>query len=170
MVSSCRRTPTMNPQTTVSLLLLAVLYATAPPPAQNGSPAPLTLDTARIGSALSGMVADGRTAGAAVLVWKDGKEAYFGSAGFADREAARPMSRDAIAQIYSMTKPVTGVALMQLWEQGKFGLDDPLSRYLPAFASMRVYAGKDSAGQPIYRAAARPITVRDIMRHTAGFA
>ncbi|HEY2431884.1 MAG TPA: serine hydrolase domain-containing protein [Vicinamibacterales bacterium] len=155
----------------LSLLCLAVLYSTASLPAQSGSPAaPLALDTARIGSALSAMVADGRTAGAAVLVWKDGREAYFGSAGFADREAKRLMSRDAIAQIYSMTKPVTGVALMQLWEQGKFGLDDPLSRYLPAFASMQVYAGKDAAGQPIYRQASRPITVRDVMRHTAGFA
>jgi CubicO group peptidase (beta-lactamase class C family) len=153
------------------LLLLAGLAATVTLPAQSPSPAPpLTLDTARIGAALSAMVADGRTAGASVLIWQDGREAYFGSAGFADREAARPMTRDAIAQIYSMTKPVTGVALMQLWEQGKFGLDDPLSRYLPAFASMQVYGGKDTAGQPIYHAAARPITVRDVLRHTAGFA
>jgi CubicO group peptidase (beta-lactamase class C family) len=132
--------------------------------------APLRLDAKRIGDALSAMVQDGRAAGASVLVWKDGREAYFGVAGHADREAARPMTRDAIAQIYSMTKPVTGVALMQLWEQGKFGLDDPLSRYLPEFESMQVYTGKDGAGSPVYRAASRPITVRDVMRHTAGFA
>ena len=156
---------------TAALLLLVVPGSTVPLPAQAGSPAPpLTLDVARIGAALTGMVADGRTAGASVLVWKDGREGYFGSAGLADREANRPMARDAIAQIYSMTKPVTGVALMQLWEQGKFGLDDPLSRYLPAFAAMQVYAGKNAAGQPIYRPASRQITVRDVMRHTAGFA
>ncbi len=111
---------------------------------------------------------------AARLAFRAGLErrprSLFGSAGFADREARRPMSRDTIAQIYSMTKPVTGVALMQLWEQGKFGLDDPLSRYLPEFESMRVYAGKDATGSPIYRPAARPISVRDVMRHTAGFA
>ncbi len=130
----------------------------------------LSLNPKRIHDALAGMVADGRAAGASVLIWKDGREAYFGAAGFADREAKRPMSRDAVAQIYSMTKPVTGVALMQLWEQGKFGLDDPLSRYLPDFESMQVYAGKDAAGAPIYRAAARPISIRDVMRHTAGFA
>ena len=130
----------------------------------------LDLDSKRIRSTLSGMVDEGRTAGVSLLIWKDGREAFFGSAGFADREAGRKMSRDTIAQIYSMTKPVTGVALMQLWEQGKFGLDDPLSRYLPEFASMQVYAGKDAAGAPVYRAAARPIVVRDIMRHTAGFA
>ena len=69
-----------------------------------------------------------------------------------------------------MTKPITGVSLMQLWEQGKFRLDDPLSLYLPEFESMQVYAGKNAAGSPVYRAATRPITVRDIMRHTAGFA
>jgi CubicO group peptidase (beta-lactamase class C family) len=128
------------------------------------------LDAKRIDDALTQMVAAGRAAGASVLIWKDGREAHFGTAGYADREAQRRMTRDTIAQIYSMTKPVTGVALMQLWEQGKFGLDDPLARYLPEFASMQVYAGVDAAGTPIYRAAARPIIVRDIMRHTAGFA
>jgi CubicO group peptidase (beta-lactamase class C family) len=156
---------------TAALLAICLLRSGATLPAQTAAPLPtLTIDTTRIGSALTAMVSAGRAAGVSVLVWKDGREAYFGSAGYADREAKRPMTRDAIAQIYSMTKPVTGVALMQLWEQGKFGLDDPLSRYLPAFESMQVYAGKDAGGQPIYRAAARPITVRDIMRHTAGFA
>lgn len=139
-------------------------------PALAQTAAPLSLDLKRIGTALSGMVDDGRAAGVSVLIWKDGREAYFGSAGFADREAGRRMTRDTIAQIYSMTKPVTGVALMQLWERGKFALDDPLSRYLPEFESIRVYAGKDAAGSPIDRAPARPISVRDVMRHTAGFA
>jgi len=116
------------------------------------------------------MVDAGRTAGASLLIWKDGREAFFGTAGFADLESKRKMARDTIAQIYSMTKPVTGVALMKLWEQGKFGLDDPLYRYLPEFEKMQVYAGKDDSGAPIYRPAARPISVRDILRHTAGFA
>ena len=147
---------------------IALACSSVPAVAQDASP--LALDTKRIGSALAGMVDDGRTAGASVLIWKDGREAYFGTAGFADREAGRKMSRDTIAQIFSMTKPVTGVALMQLWEKGKFGLDEPLSRYLPEFESMRVYTGKDASGAPMYRAAARPISVRDVMRHTAGFA
>ena len=102
--------------------------------------------------------------------YADGKEVYFGTAGQADRAANRPMRRDTIAQIYSMTKPVTGVALMQLWEAGKFRLDDPLAKYLPEYAAMRVYAGKDATGQPIYVASDRPIAIRDILRHTAGFA
>ncbi len=129
----------------------------------------VTLDLKRVADTLSRMVDDGRAAGVSLLIWKDGRD-HFGSAGFADREAARPMRRDTIAQIFSMTKPVTGVALMQLWEQGKFGLDDPLYRYLPEFESMQVYAGKGNSGSPVYRPAARPIIVRDIMRHTAGFA
>jgi CubicO group peptidase (beta-lactamase class C family) len=156
-------------------VLSAILAcSTFPAVAQNGSPAsaaqPLTLDPARIASSLTAMVDQKRAAGVSVLIWKDGREAYFGSAGFADAESSRKMARDTIVQIYSMTKPVTGVALMHLWERGKFGLDDPLSKYLPEFESMRVYAGKDASGAPNYRAAARPISVRDVMRHTAGFA
>jgi len=145
--------------------------AVAPPLLARTAPdAVLKIDKARIDAALKAMIADGRAAGTSALIWQDGREVYFGSAGMADRDAKRPMRRDTIAQIYSMTKPVTGVALMQLWEQGKFRLDDPLSQYLPEYADMRVYAGKDAAGQPRYIAAERPITVRDIMRHTAGFA
>ena len=159
----------MTTRALAPLLLIGLSWASASLPAQTVS-ATLQLNPDRIAGTLSAMVADGRASGVSVLIWKDGREAYYGSAGFADREAKRPMTRDTIAQIYSMTKPVTGVALMQLWEQGKFGLDDPLSRYLPAFESMQVYGGKDAAGQPIYRPASRPITVRDIMRHTAGFA
>ncbi len=147
------------------LRAVALFCSTLPALAQ-----PLALDTRRIDAALAEMVASGRAAGASVLIWKDGREAHFGAAGFADRESDKRMSRDTIAQIYSMTKPVTGVAIMQLWEQGKFGLDDPLYRYLPEFESIQVYDGKDAAGSPVYRAPSRPITVRDILRHTAGFA
>ena len=126
------------------------------------------VDKARLDRTLAGMVSSGHAAGVSALIWRDGREQYFGTAGFADREARRPMRRDTLVQVFSMTKPVTGVALMQLWEQGKFGLDDPLARYLPEFADLRVYAGKDSAGQPIYRPASRPILIRDVLRHTAG--
>lgn len=152
------------------LLPPALVAPALPALAQSGPAEKLSLDLKRIEGALSGMVNDGRTAGASVLIWKDGREAYFGAAGFADREASRRMTRDSIAQIYSMTKPITGVALMHVWEQGKFGLDDPLFRYLPEFESIRVYDSKDAAGAPIYRAPARPISVRDVLRHTAGFA
>lgn len=125
---------------------------------------PVRLDTARIDEALAQIVASGRAAGVSALVWQDGAERYFGAAGFADREADRSMARDTLVQIYSMTKPVTGVALMQLWEQGRFGLDDPLAQHLPEFAALQVLQPDGSLTPP-----ARPVLVRDILRHTAGF-
>ena len=154
----------------LALMPVAAMLSVTVAQAQTASATALVIDKKRIDAALSAMIADGRAAGTSALIWQDGREVYFGTAGMADREAKRPMRRDTIAQIYSMTKPVTGVALMQLWEQGKFRLDDPLAKYLPEYAEMRVYAGKDAAGQPRYVAAERPITVRDILRHTAGFA
>jgi CubicO group peptidase (beta-lactamase class C family) len=156
------------------LIAAAIALAGAPLPALAQAEATATasfrIDKARIDRALAQMVDSGRAAGVSALVWKDGREVYFGTSGFADREAKRPMRRDTLVQIWSMTKPVTGVALMQLWEQGKFGLDEPLSRYLPEFANMVVQDGTDAAGKPVWRAASRPIIVRDILRHTAGFA
>lgn len=125
---------------------------------------------ARLDSTLRAYVQSGRVVGVSAVVWEKGAERYFNAFGLADREAGRPMSRDAIVQIYSMTKPITGVALMQLYEQGKFKLDDPLANYLPEFANPRVYAGTDASGASRFVPAERPITVRDITRHTAGFA
>ena len=123
----------------------------------------LKLDRKRIERSVAGMVDSGRTVGASVLVWQGGKERLFTAAGLADREAARPFLRDTLVQIFSMTKPVTGVALMQLWEQGKFGLDDPVARHLPELANLQVADGA------ALRAPARAVTVRDVLRHTAGF-
>jgi CubicO group peptidase (beta-lactamase class C family) len=142
------------------ILAFAALLVSAPASAE------FAFDGARVERELREMVDEGRIAGAEVLVWKDGREALYASAGQADREASRPFARDTLVQIYSMTKPVTGVALMQLWEQGKFGLDDPLSRYLPEFASLQVY---DEADPDKLRPPVRPVTIRDVMRHSAGF-
>lgn len=132
--------------------------------------APLALRPARIDAALRRMVASGRAAGVSALVWQGGRERFYGAAGFADREARRPMRRDTLVQIFSMTKPVTGVALMQLWEEGRFALDDPLARYLPAFGRVQVFAGTNDDGSPRLRQPTRPILIRDIVRHTAGLA
>ena len=155
----------------VAALILAASPAALPaaPKRPAAAPATVQINKARIDRALAEMVSTGRVAGASALLWKNGREIYFGTAGHADREAGRPMRRDTLVQIYSMTKPVTGVALMQLWEQGRFGLDDPLARYLPEFEDTKVFAGLDSAGKPLLRAPDRPILVRDILRHTAGF-
>nr|WP_282098595.1 serine hydrolase domain-containing protein [Qipengyuania proteolytica] len=129
----------------------------------------LTPDCAAIDAMIESMVAEGRTVGASTLVWKDGAELCFETAGEADREAARPFTRDTLVQVFSMTKPVTGVALMQLWEQGKFGLDDPLEWHLPEYANLQVAVGEKPDGTPITQAPKRKVTVRDVLRHTAGF-
>ncbi|MGB3379542.1 MAG: serine hydrolase domain-containing protein [Allopontixanthobacter sediminis] len=139
-------------------------------PAASRSPdVGMALDPARIDRTLETMVEEGRVAGASVIIWKDGSEAYFKAAGMADREAEKPFTRDTLVQIFSMTKPVTGVALMTLWEQGKFGLDDPLSDHLPQFAALKVADGMDAEGKMMLRDPARPVTIRDVLRHTAGF-
>lgn len=164
------------PRRRPGLLLAALLMAAGPAALLSSAPAAaqraksVKVSGAAMKAALAQMVADGRVAGASALVWQGGRQVFFGAAGMADREQGRAMARDTIVQIYSMTKPVTGVALMQLWEQGRFGLDDPLDLYFPEFREMKVYAGKDANGAALYVPAARRITVRDIMRHTAGFA
>jgi CubicO group peptidase (beta-lactamase class C family) len=80
------------------------------------------------------------------------------------------MARNTIVQIYSMTKPITGVALMTLYEEGKFQLDDPVAKYIPELADLKVHSGTDSTGNLILEAPKRPLTIRDLTRHTSGFA
>lgn len=140
----------------------------ASPPSFDGRAGVARIDKARIDASLSSFVDAGKIVGASALVYQDGDEAYFGAFGMADREAGRPMARDTLVLIYSMTKPLTGVALMQLFEQGKFQLDDPVSRYLPEFADVRVYAGETADGKPRLEALQRPISIRDLLRHTSG--
>jgi CubicO group peptidase (beta-lactamase class C family) len=124
----------------------------------------------RIDSTLRGMVDSARIAGASALIFENDKEVYYNSFGYADREAREAFDRNTIVRIFSMTKPITGVALMQLYERGMFKLDDPLSKYLPEFSNMKVFNGLDKKGKMKLSAPKRPILVRDITRHTAGFA
>jgi CubicO group peptidase (beta-lactamase class C family) len=138
-------------------------------PAAEPAPLPPNVDAAIIDAALKGMVDDQRLIGVSALVYERGKEVYFGAFGLADREKNKPMTRDTVVQIFSMTKPITGVALMQMYERGKFKLDEPLANYLPEYANVTVYAGEDANGQPKFEPPKRPILVRDILRHTAGF-
>jgi CubicO group peptidase (beta-lactamase class C family) len=127
------------------------------------------IDKAKIDVALSSFIESKALVGVSALVFEDGREAYFGAFGQADREAGKAMNRDTMVQIFSMTKPITGVALMTLYEAGKFQLDDPVSKYIPEFANLRVYAGLDAHGEVVYEALRRPVSIRDITRHTAGF-
>jgi CubicO group peptidase (beta-lactamase class C family) len=122
-----------------------------------------------IDETLAGFVEAGDIAGVSALVYEKGEEVYFNAFGYADRENQIPMDRNTIVKIYSMTKPITGVALMTLWEQDKFELDDSIGMYIPELANMQVYTGVDRKGSVMVEPANRPITVRDLTRHTAGF-
>lgn len=107
-----------------------------------------------------------RLPGAVALVARRGKVALFESLGQLDPAAGTPMQRDAIFRIYSMTKPVVSVAVMMLMEQGKLLLSDPVASHLPEFAKQKVAVERD--GQVVLEDVARPATVQDLLRHTAG--
>ena len=81
----------------------------------------------------------------------------------------KPVEKDTIYRIYSMTKPITGVAMMQLYEQGKWKLDDPVTKFVPEFESMQVLAGKNESGEWLYEAQNRAPTMAELMSHTAGY-
>jgi CubicO group peptidase (beta-lactamase class C family) len=121
----------------------------------------------RITPALQAYVDSGRLAGIVAVVARHGKIAYLDSVGFMDIELRQPMRTDAVFRIYSMTKPVTAVAVMQLFERGKLRLDDPVSKYIPAFAQVQVYSG-GYAAKPTLRNPDKPISIEHLLTHTAG--
>jgi CubicO group peptidase (beta-lactamase class C family) len=126
---------------------------------------------ARIDAFLQNEVDTRKIPGGILLVKRKGATAYFKSFGVRDPDTRAPMTPDTIFRIYSMSKPITTVAAMMLVEEGKLGLDDPLSKYIPAFADVKVGVetrGED--GQPRFDLvpAKRPITIQDLMRHTSG--
>jgi CubicO group peptidase (beta-lactamase class C family) len=108
----------------------------------------------------------GEIAGAVALVLRDGRPVYERAVGWADREAGRRMTPDAIFRIASQTKALTSVAAMQLAEEGRLALDDPVSRYIPAFARTTVASGPTPAAPSSARGGRSPI--RDLLTHTAG--
>ena len=121
----------------------------------------------RIAAVVQHDIDDKRIAGAVTLVVRHGHIAWFKSQGMMDREAAKPMQPDAIFRICSMSKPITSVAVMMLYEEGRFLLDDPISKYLPEFKDPKVLV-KPAMGTPYSIPATREITIRDLLRHTSG--
>ena len=124
----------------------------------------------RVTQAMQNLVDEGRLAGVITLAARDNKIFHFESVGQRDIGANLPMTPDTIFRIYSMSKPITGVALMILFEEGKFKLSDPVEKYLPEFANQTVYVGEDANGQVLTERADHPMTIRELMNHTAGFA
>src|SRR5215468_2282989 len=86
-----------------------------------------------------------------------------------DYRAYGKMDKDAIFRIYSMTKPITGVAMMILYEQGKWSPQDPIAKYIPEFAQLKVFKSMDANGQPVLESPAHPPTMAELMSHNAGF-
>ncbi len=121
----------------------------------------------RIATTVQRDIDDKRIAGAVTLVVRRGHVAWFKAQGMMDRDAGKPMPTDALFRICSMTKPITSVAVMMLYEEGKFLLDDPVSKYLPEFKNPKVLV-KPASGKPYTIPATREITIRDLLRHTSG--
>jgi CubicO group peptidase (beta-lactamase class C family) len=163
----------------VRRLVLAALLLAAAAPALPGQPgaqsaaARLGFDAARLArldTLFDRAVNDGRIAGAVALVLRDGKTVYERATGWADKEAGRRMTPDAIFRIASQSKAITSVAVLQLVEQGKLELSDPVSKWIPAFAKTTVAVRDTAAGEGRVRIvpARRAITIRDLLTHTAG--
>lgn len=121
----------------------------------------------RIAPALRAKVDSGKFPGFVAAVARHGKLVYFASIGTSATGAAHAPASDAVFRIFSMTKPITSVAVMQLYETGKLRLDDPVSQYVPAFANAKVFAGGAST-QPQLKDPDRPVTIGDLLTHTAG--
>ena len=124
---------------------------------------------ARIGAVLKADIAAGRIPGAVIAIARHGKLVAFDAYGWRDKAAGVPMTTDTIFNIASMTKPMTTVGLLMLYEQGRVLMDDPLSKYYPKFANSRV-AIHGADGEPTLQTepARRAITIQDLLRHTSG--
>jgi CubicO group peptidase (beta-lactamase class C family) len=124
---------------------------------------------ARMDAYMQGLVDRGQVAGVTTLLARHGRIVSFKSYGRKSLATGEPMTHDTIFRMYSMTKPVTAVAMMMLFEEGKWRLDDPISRYLPEFKNLKVFTGVDSAGRLIVEDVKHPPTMRELMSHSAGF-
>ena len=161
-------------------LLATIIAAVASAPAllaaaaQLGPPrgARLSLEKlARIDDFINAEVAAGKIPGAIVLIQRHGKPVYFKTFGKRDVEAGTAMTEDAIFPIHSVTKTVTSVSAMMLVDRGKIALDDPVSKYIPSFAGMKVgVERKDETGKAMLDLLPlrRPITIEDLLLHTSG--
>src|SRR6478752_2384921 len=152
--------------------LLASSAAFADDPLPRAKPEDVGLSSerlARIGEVLKADIAAGRIPGAVIAIARHDKLVMFEAYGWRDKQAGLPMTTDTIFNIASMTKPMTAVGALVLYEQGRIQIDDPLSKYFPKFANSRV-AIRDAKGEPTLDTvpALRAITVQDLMRHTSG--
>ena len=158
----------------IALWTAAAAWAQGLPAAAPESVGMSTQRLARIGESFKKEIDQGKLPGAVFLVARKGKLVYSEAIGFQDKEAGKPIAKDSIFRIYSMTKPLVSVAAMMLVEDGRIQLTDPVSKYLPALKSMNVSVAKADAefAKVAYSQvpADREMTVQDLLRHTAGLA
>ncbi|MES2194665.1 MAG: serine hydrolase domain-containing protein [Pseudomonadota bacterium] len=152
---------------TAALSLPSAAGAFGPPPGAELSVEKLQ----RIDDFLNGEIASGKIPGAIVLIQRHGRPVYFKSFGKRDVVTGVPMTMDSIFPIHSVTKTITSVAVMMLVDRGKIALDDPVSKYIPSFAGMKVgVERKDKSGKPMLDLVPlrRPLTIEDLLLHTSG--
>jgi CubicO group peptidase (beta-lactamase class C family) len=123
----------------------------------------------RLDQAMTEKINNKQLAGAVTLLARHGKAVSFNTYGHQDIADAREMQKDTIFRIYSMTKPITSVAMMMLYEEGKWLPNDPIAKHLPEFKDLKVYAGQDKNGNPLLVAPAHQPTIHELLTHTAGF-
>ncbi len=124
---------------------------------------------ALLNGAMHRMVDEGEVAGVMTMLVRHGKIVNYDAYGKDSIVKGTPLRRDSIFRMFSQTKPLTGVAMMILYEQGKWQLNDPVSKYVPEFANLKVFTGLDKEGKPILEDAKQPPTMAMLMTHTAGF-
>ena len=164
----------------VPLLLLALVTLPAIASIEKADPEDVGLSTERLGriqDAIQRHIDDGNISGAVTAATRRGRLVYLQAHGLMDLESGKAMTEDAIFKIMSMTKPVVGVAILMLMEEGKIRLNDPVSRFIPELADLQVAVetprerGRGAGPPPFYTVpASRPITVQDLLTHTSGLA
>jgi CubicO group peptidase (beta-lactamase class C family) len=124
---------------------------------------------AKLDAYMAKAVADGRVAGMSTLLARHGQVVSEKMYGVASLATGAPMTKDTIVRLYSMSKPITGVAMMMLFEDGRWQLDDPITKFVPEFKALKVMSGADENGRRSIQDMQRPPTMRELMSHTAGF-
>ena len=153
-----------KPSNTASRAATAAAAALMPAP----NPEALGFDASRLAKLdayMAKAVADGRVAGMSTLLARHGQVVAQKAYGVQSLATGAPITRDTIFRLYSMSKPITGVAMMMLFEDGRWQLDDPVTKFVPEFKTLKVMAGTDNHLEDLKR----PPTMRELMSHTAGF-
>ena len=163
----------MNRRLSLSMVVSILILAATVSPQELPTAKPESVGLAserleRISKTVQKDIDDKRIAGGVTLVMRHGQVAFFKAQGMQDREAGKPMRPDTIFRICSMSKPITTTAVMILYEEGRFLLEDPVSKYLPEFKNPKVLVKPANGGEAYTIPATREISIRDLLRHTSG--